>query len=215
MISGGARDLTSQMSMGAARADTESGTKPVGILAFGSLIWDPGCLAPHIVDYRDVLTPWPVEYARGSKTRLGAPTLVKVTTCGSIVNAEILVLDVTNLDEATRILACREGCRNHSIKRTNELEGEHRDLSAVLYTALGSNLKTSQMAPACLALRAMCSCRKLKRQRKEDKNGIRYLAENIKSGVVTPLTCAYRQAILDACRVSTLEEAERHCLAMP
>ena len=49
----------------------------VGILAYGSLIADPGVeIGPLIVRRIDTLTPFPVEYARFSATRGGRPTAV-------------------------------------------------------------------------------------------------------------------------------------------
>ncbi|GAA4131236.1 hypothetical protein ACFFTN_26415 [Aminobacter aganoensis] len=49
----------------------------VGILAYGSLIGDPGAeIEPAITSRIACLTPFPVEFARQSRTRKGAPTLV-------------------------------------------------------------------------------------------------------------------------------------------
>jgi hypothetical protein len=47
----------------------------IGILAYGLLIFDPGIeIEPLIVQRITTLTPFPVEYARISRTRDGAPT---------------------------------------------------------------------------------------------------------------------------------------------
>jgi len=71
--------------------------KEIGILAFGSLIHDPGLeLEPKIGMRIRTPTPFPVEYARFSAKRAGGPTLVRHES-GSPVSAEILVLD----DEVT------------------------------------------------------------------------------------------------------------------
>jgi len=49
----------------------------IGILAYGSLIIDPGPeIGPLIVRRITTVTPFVVEYARLSRTRGGAPTLV-------------------------------------------------------------------------------------------------------------------------------------------
>ena len=49
----------------------------VGILAYGSLIADPGVeIGPLIVRRIETLTPFSVEFARFSATRGGAPTAV-------------------------------------------------------------------------------------------------------------------------------------------
>lgn len=66
----------------------------VGILAYGSLIEEPGVeIEPLIVERQQgIETPFPVEFARSSDTRQGAPTLVPVDQGGSLVPAEVLVL---------------------------------------------------------------------------------------------------------------------------
>jgi hypothetical protein len=46
------------------------------------------------------------------------------------------------------------------------------------------------------------------------RNGVRYLAAALASGVVTPRSAAYRDAVLAAAGATTLEEAER-VLALP
>ena len=43
------------------------------------------------------------------------------------------------------------------------------------------------------------------------RNGIRYLAQNIEHGIVTPLTYAYRDAILRRTGAAGLTEAEAIC----
>jgi len=67
----------------------------IGILAYGSLITHPGQEISSVLDHviPDVMTPFPVEYARKSGTRAGAPTLVPVPIgCGTPVKAVVLVL---------------------------------------------------------------------------------------------------------------------------
>jgi hypothetical protein len=84
--------------------------RKIGILAFGSLIQDPGPeLEPRIVMRIKTQTPFRVEYARFSgKTRGGAPTLA-LHRGGSPVSAEILVLDdVVTTVQATNMLWRRE-----------------------------------------------------------------------------------------------------------
>ncbi len=195
-----------------------SSCKPVGVLAFGSLIWDPGCLKPRIQDSIKVQTPWPVEYARKSKTRGYAPTLVRFEDSRPVA-AQILVLDTCCLDTARGLVACREGCSPCRIAICEELTDEHTELSAVFYTALGANI--DPVAGAELARLAIDSCAKVQAKGQPCKNGIHYLRKNIEHGVVTALTCEYKQAILDACNVErlerceagTLREAEERCLS--
>jgi len=78
----------------------------IGILAYGSLINNPGKEIEDALlkreDVRDLFlkTPFKVEFARRSKiTRGGAPTLVRVKKGGSIVEGKILVLKDSVLEE--------------------------------------------------------------------------------------------------------------------
>ncbi len=83
--------------------------KKIGILAFGSLIGDPGKeLLPKIIMRIKTPTPFGVEYVRYSQTRGGAPTLVPHPD-GVPVDGEILVLDdAVSVDEARNMLWRRE-----------------------------------------------------------------------------------------------------------
>ena len=56
------------------------GISMIGVLAYGSLITDPGSelVAITLAVTKDVLTPFSVEFARKSRKRCGAPTLVPV-----------------------------------------------------------------------------------------------------------------------------------------
>src|SRR5262245_2721976 len=75
----------------------ERGMSSVGILAYGSLIEDPGqeIAAAKARIEPNVETPFKVEFARTSSTRAGAPTLVPVMTGGGHVPAQIIVLKNT------------------------------------------------------------------------------------------------------------------------
>ena len=66
----------------------------IGILAYGSLGDDPGAEIGSLVAERigGVRTPFRVEFARQSRTRGGAPTLVPVSEGGASVEAKVLVL---------------------------------------------------------------------------------------------------------------------------
>ena len=84
----------------------------IGILAYGSLIADPGW---EIRDQTQrmiwsIMTPFPVEYARRSLTRGGSPTLVPVPEGKGIpVQAAVYVLrDGVSLQHAKDILFRRE-----------------------------------------------------------------------------------------------------------
>lgn len=82
-----ARSGSRQLPAGQAMPDLESPADPggrisvmsIGILAFGSIINEPGEeLAAAVTRRIEVETPVAVEFARSSRTRDGAPTLVPV-----------------------------------------------------------------------------------------------------------------------------------------
>lgn len=197
--------------MTASNSGGSGSTKPVGVLAFGSLIWDPQEELDRKTERSiKTLAPWPVEYARRSTTRCGAPTLVKVCD-GERVSALIWVLDECNICDARRLVARREGCSPSLIATCEELTEQHEDLQAVLYTALDANIDPPPTGEE-LADLAICSCRKLAEKGEPEKNGIRYLRETICVGVKTALTDEYKEAILQRCQASDLYEAENKCL---
>lgn len=187
-----------------------------GVLAFGSLRTEPGCeLSAAIIERRPVTTPFPVEYARYSDTRGGAPTLVPVDS-GSSVEAEILVLrdDVTT-EKARNMLWRRETRRvcskkcyqrpvnpgpNHVlVEKLSGFEG----LSTVVYTDFTPEGKVEDPDPRQLAVKAVQSVEKAKPCR----DGITYLINAKAAGVVTRLTAQYEKEILQLTGASTLAEA--------
>ena len=97
----------------------------VGILAYGSLIDDPGCEIKAVISckLKGVQTPFNVEFARRSSTRGGAPTLVPVEEGGAPVKAVILVLEEqVSVDQAKDMLHRREihqVCGKQSYKMIN------------------------------------------------------------------------------------------------
>ena len=191
--------------------------KNVGILAFGSLIHDPGPeLMPRIVMRLKTATPFPVEYARISgKTRGGAPTLVP-HECGSPVSAEILVLDdEVSVDEARNMLWRRERRRTGSgetyadgTTASSVLVRAIDDspcVSAVLYTDFRTEGKLQNPTPDDLAARAIQSVR----EAAEGTDGISYLMNAIECGIETPLTTVYRAEIFKQTEATSFEEAIR------
>ena len=130
--------------------------KSIGILAYGSLIEDPGVeITPLIVSRTsDVETPFKIEFARKSSTRSYAPTLVCVSEGGSSVKGTILVLNSdVSLSEAESLLWRRETRKENSnlnyTRQTNPGQNtmivEHisnfHGLSTVLFTKLGANIE--------------------------------------------------------------------------
>ena len=77
----------------------------LGILAFGSLIEDPGAEIEAVLVGRkpNVWTPFCVEFARGSIKRGGAPTLVPVERGGTPVLAQILLVNVSEQEAKDRL----------------------------------------------------------------------------------------------------------------
>jgi hypothetical protein len=190
----------------------------IGILAYGSLIADPGWEINNLIDRTivKVETPFAVEYARQSKTRSGAPTLVPVPDeKGQPVQSCIFVLKpYTRIKNAKNIVLRREkhqiGNRNekyiHSdnpgANKTTVAEiHKFKDVDLVLYTKIGSNLPaildetiTDQEKAELLARFAINSINE--RTFFTCQDGIHYLAAAMHFGVITRLTELYKQAIL-------------------
>jgi hypothetical protein len=177
----------------------------VGILAYGSLIGDPGPeLSPVVTDRIPCRTPFNIEFARSSDSRSGAPTLVPYPS-GSPVEATILVVQLS-VEEATHRLYRREMHNFSPTKRYVEpavdATGKVRvrtltafhGVSSVLYTDLDANIA----APSAIELArlAIKSVRTAKEEKLGD-NGIAYLRDAISHGIRTPLTASYERKLLD------------------
>jgi hypothetical protein len=176
----------------------------IGVLAYGSLITDPGHELEAVVRSRrdKVLTPFSVEYARSSAGRNGAPTLVPVSTGGARVLATIFEVGVS-ADEAADIVYRREvgkmGTGRKYVEPSNPtantvLIERFADLAGfelVLSTRIGANI--SPLTTDMLATLAIKSAR----DAPLGKDGISYLINAKRTGILTPLTSAYEAAILD------------------
>jgi hypothetical protein len=190
--------------------------KKIGILAFGSLIHDPGLeLEPKIGMRIRTQTPFPVEYARFSAKRGGGPTLVPHES-GSSVSAEILVLDdEVAVGEARNMLWRRETGKIGSgetypagVSPNSVLVQQIPDdpcVSTVLYTDFHVEGKVANPGAEELGERAIHSVGGAK----AGEDGISYLMSAIACGIQTPLTAAYREQILLQTNASSLEEALR------
>jgi cation transport regulator ChaC len=165
------------------------GRSNLTIFAYGSLLSDPGQkILPHIIARVPYPSPWPIEYARRAKLRGDGPTLVLHKT-GGVVRGQLLVLDMTKiaLDELMQWLWEREGKpARERLKQT-----ACADFGCVLYCDLEATLKDEEINPESLAVFAIESV-----QKNPARNAIRYLAQNIEQGIITPLTYAYRDAVL-------------------
>jgi len=190
----------------------------IGILAYGSLLADPGWEIKDHTDriIRSVDTPFPVEYARRSRTRSGAPTLVPVQPGKGIpVQAAVIVLKESNsLQNACDILYRREIHRPGDLqKKYREPRGQNTDhiridvlrdfagLDTVVYTNLSCNFEQivddtyddhekaellSIAARESLTEETFYTC----------QDGIHYLDTARHYGVRTRLTDIYLRAIL-------------------
>jgi hypothetical protein len=175
----------------------------IGILASGSLIDNPGDeIANATVDVVEgIVTSFNVEFARESRTRGGAPTLVPVNTGGSQVAARILVLSASE-DDAMHMLYRRETGRVGQMDVTYKRpKNPGRDsvlveriehfscVNVVLYTSIAATIPNPTATK--LTKLAIESARKLH----DGTDGISYLLNAIRSGIRTPLTDAYASEI--------------------
>ena len=178
--------------------------KQLGIMAFGSLIEDPGQeLGPTIVERIPVITPFAVEFAKYSSTRGGAPTLAPVRHGGQPVNAMVFVLDAGVSQVSAVDMLWRRETRNvgtgkrypakHSpkavrVRKLVDFEG----VACVLYTDFYARGKLLKPKAAALARRAVRSVQLAAR----GKDGISYLMQAMSVGISTPLMKAYQNEIL-------------------
>lgn len=189
----------------------------IGILAFGSLIDDPGQeLQNVIVDKREnVLTPFKIEYGRKSSKRGDAPTLIPVSNGGQKVNATLLILsEEINLEEAKNRLYRREINEVETdktyTKRKNPTPNQLvikeylniEDVQICLTAKYGCNL--TDITPEILADLAIKSFKSDEVEKRRD--GISYLKNNIDNNIITPLTEDYKNVILKRMKAKSLEE---------
>lgn len=173
------------------------------MLAYGSLITNPGSELQAVTVGRteNVLTPFHVEYARSSGGRGGAPTLVPVEEGGARVRAVILEVSGSAAD-ATDIVYRREinqvgsgkRYREHPADRKGVVRIDHIEglagFDLVLSTRLDANI--APLTGEILADLAIQSALKME----DGRDGITYLIDAQRSGIITPLTSAYEAKIL-------------------
>jgi hypothetical protein len=186
----------------------------VGILTFGSLLDDPGAeLAPRVVRRIEAKTPFAVEFARSSRTRGGAPTLVPVNSGGAPVRSNVLVLEESVDEElAHDMLYRRETWRiGESVTYEDRVADEicipaissFMGIGACLYAELKPNIDPLTVERlADLAIRSAAEDAGAKR-----RDGISYLAQQKRCGVMTPLMPAYEEEILARTRGLDLANA--------
>jgi len=191
----------------------------IGILAYGSLLEEPGDeLEEVIIDrIKDVATPFKIEFARKSSTRDDAPTLIPYEN-GLQVKAQILVLeDSVSLKDAKSMLYRRETRLDREYKEPKnpsnnsvivEVIENFYNIDYVLYTKIGSNLEN--ITPEILAKLAIKSAKSKAGEKRKD--GISYLIDVKKFNIKTPIMEEYENKILEICETKTLEEAWQKCL---
>ena len=192
--------------------------KKIGILAYGSLIEDPGSELEPMIDeiIIDVDTPFNIEFARTSRTRDHAPTVVPVDVDGAPVKAVILVLkDGVDLRLAKDLLWRREtrneGSDRHYLEPENPTPNQIVIVEAmglggidtVLYTKFGANInKPTSKKLARLAIKSTAGQAGV-----AGKDGISYLMSLKRKKIVTPLMAEYEAEILKSLGVNSLEAA--------
>jgi hypothetical protein len=187
----------------------------IGILAFGSLIDDPGEEIANVIfgDSIIVETPFPVEYGRFSLRRGGAPTLVPHASGGS-VTARILPLTFDCSKQfAMDILWRREIRSSNSSRKYSPGTGANAvlvkvwmdfyDFDEVFYTDFNKEGKCFDLSAGKLASSAIESVGRTD----PGKDGITYLLNNIRNGIITPLTPEYETSVLAMTGAASLEEA--------
>lgn len=189
----------------------------IGILAYGSLIDFPGEeLEPLIENRIKCITPFKVEYARMSKKRGNGPTVIPNTDIGKEVGAIILVLnDSVNLEDAKSMLWRREIGVANSEKKYKAVNTptvnkvvvntihNYKGIQTVLYTKIGKNIP-GELTAKKLAILAIKSLKTEAGKNGED--GVTYLLNNNRNGIVTELSKEYENEILKITNCDFLEE---------
>lgn len=188
----------------------------IGVLAYGSLITDPGPELAAITTgtTTDVLTPFSVEFARSSRKRGGAPTLVPVDIGGCPVRAVIFHV-VETASQVVDIVYRREIHAVGSGKIYVEPAPDRTDavriarfeglagFDLVLSTQLAANI--DPLSADILAGLAIASARALH----DGRDGISYLIAARASGIETPLSPQYAACILAKTGTADLATAMR------
>ena len=189
-------------------------TPPLGILAFGSLIDRPGWEIEQAIIARKtgILTPFGIEFARTSRTRGGAPTLVPVDSGGGKVLAHILVVDLPEREAQDRLWrreTNRIGQGGHYVRPRNPgldtlIIDRYENLagvSVVLAARFPANI--TPLNAEVLANLAIKSAHELD----DGRDGISYLLDAKRNGIVTPLSGPYEREILRRMKTASLEDA--------
>jgi hypothetical protein len=188
----------------------------IGIIAYGSLIAEPGEeLAPLIINRIACKTPFNVEYGRYSKTRGGGPTLIPVNKGGAPVNGYLLLLQAgVSLADAKSMLWRRETRvkgRPYKAPENPDVNNvivasvyDFMDCENVLYTSISSNIFGKVTATKL----AKCGIDSILTNAGSFKmDGLRYLQQAIADGIQTPLTKEYLAEVLRLSKTESLDAA--------
>ncbi len=194
----------------------------IGILAYGSLINDPGEEISNLeINRIKCITPFRIEFARTSSTRNGAPTLIpsEKLNIGNKVNGIIIVLNnETPVELAKSILWRRE---RHKVSEKEEYNKPDKitknkviveelknfmGVETVLYTSIGSNIE-EKITPKLLAKLAIDSFVK---DFESGKDGISYLLSAKENEIITELSLDYEKEILLKTGKESLQDAKEY-----
>jgi hypothetical protein len=188
----------------------------LGILAFGSLIDNPGAeIEAALVGRKlNVRTPFGVEYARSSTKREGAPTLVPLEQGGTPVLAQIFLVNVTEQEAKDRLWRReinRVGQGGHYTRHANpgrstliiDRYENFEGVDIVLAARFAATI--APLTAAHLAELAIKSAR----LERTGRDGITYLVDAKRNGITTPLSAAYEQEILRRVQATDLNDAIR------
>ena len=199
-----------------------------GILAYGSLISDPRDeIEQAMIDCSGYIigafTPFRVEFARKSSKRADAPTLVPFKD-GKRVKAQVFVMNLAE-DFGVRILFNREMGKpsiykggpikfydaNGDMNEIYEVKGDEKivglknfaGLDKVLVARFAHNIKQLDAEKlSCLAIQSAAN-----QKNGPGRDGISYLIDAKKDGIITLLSADYEKEILRKTNSCCLEQA--------
>jgi hypothetical protein len=97
----------------------------IAILAWGSLLWEPGTLTV-VTDWEPDGPPLPLEFSRVSSSRMGALTLVIDPQYGAVNRTYSTISAQQELEAAIQDLSKREGTTRERIGYVNCKSGQSR-----------------------------------------------------------------------------------------
>lgn len=188
----------------------------IGILAFGSIITDPGVEIEDATERKisQIETDFKIEFARKSQKRADAPTLAVIESGASVMATLFILKDTISCDEAKDILFRREtnnvDKKYTKYKQVDWMEIEESKASnlcdVILYASMTSNID-NPTAKGLAELAIYSAKNKNNHYGKKRRDGIQYLYDVKEMGIRTPLMESYEQEILNMLEVDSLLEA--------